>query len=222
MDNQRFDRLAMAVSRLRDGATRRQALRAILGGALALPAVVAGGGAEAQRRRRDRDRDRDRDRWWDDNRWRCRPYGQSCNSSRQCCNGACNNGFCGINTNPGGNCRNTDCPDGWTCRKVANGIRICQPPGSTPCCNGSCWPTGTQCCRGGACGPGLTCCGTGTCCGSSFRCCGSTCCPTGSGWRCRNGTCELDVNARAAAGAGPVEPTPFDPSAGTPMPEGYE
>ncbi len=223
MDDRSFDRLARVVSGLRSGATRRGALKALLGGALAIPALAAADDGEAKKKNKKRKSRKARNRWWD-NDWGCRANWQYCTRNAQCCSGACRNNICGYYDPgyPGGTCKNTNCPDGWSCRKVANGVHVCMPNGSSSCCNGACWPDGYRCCKGGACGPGMSCCGNGTCCTSGLKCCGSSCCPTGNGWRCQNGRCKLRVKAGAQsqAGIGPMDPVPTDWSVATPIPGG--
>ena len=200
MDEQSFDRLAVAVDRIRDRSTRRGALRALLGGSLAAAvAVLAPAATDAA----------------------CTSLGFRCRRNGDCCSGRCASNTCIPNT--GGGCRSTgfgcgndsDCcsgncersicvSGGGSCNSLGFGCRL-----NGDCCSGRC--SGNICVRdgdGGRCGPGLFACGSGAgrgCCPVNFRCCrggfGSGCCP--SGFRCRsNGTCTLGGGVREASASG--------------------
>lgn len=206
MDDRSFDRLARAVSDLGGGATRRGALRALLGGALAIPALAADA-AEAKKRKSRKNRNK----WW--NGKKCRDYGQACNSNKQCCTGDCWYGICRTGQ-PGKSCGLQTCLPGYECCKDAFGGKMCTLPGFGVCCNnGSNWNGNYKCCNGGeACPAGSSCCGSGGCCLNGMSCCGGMCCPTGSGMRCKNGQCLPRSNVRISADVGPV--APFVPDAG--------
>ena len=103
-----FDRLSVVVHRLRDKATRRGALRLLLGSSAAAALVALEGESEARRRRR--------------RRGRCKGFGGRCGSSRDCCDGQCRSGFCfpGGGGGGGGNrCNGQRCPNGWDCCRVS-------------------------------------------------------------------------------------------------------
>ncbi|MFN8590286.1 MAG: hypothetical protein U0031_02410 [Thermomicrobiales bacterium] len=201
MDGESFDRLSVAVDRLRQRATRRGALLAVLGGALAGIGAASGDDAEAKKK----------------NRKNCRGYGGRCDRNNDCCNGRCINGFCFYTGNGGGggnnyhNCGNQTCPNGWRCCKQ-NGVKVCVPAGYPTCCGNYSYSNGYYCCNGnygGACFSGGDCCpganGTG-CCQSGWKCCGNgRCCPRG--WYCGNIACY--ANQDAAVSAQSVESIPF-------------
>ena len=107
MDGQAFDRLTMTVSRLRERATRRGALKAGIGAVLGAASIGAAVDAEARRR------DRDRERSWGWGNWGCRYNGTYCTSSNQCCNGSCRGNICGGRIYPGKRCGYQTCADGW-------------------------------------------------------------------------------------------------------------
>jgi hypothetical protein len=199
MDDQAFDRLARTLSGLRGRASRRQAVRAAVGAALAGAGLATAEAAQARR-----------NRWWWSGNWTCRYNGTPCNRNDQCCNGNCKGGYCG-GRNGGSNCDNTFCPDGWRCCKVNGGAHYCTPVGYGTCCGGYSYPNDYQCCNGGgACGGGNSCYGSGKqCCGPNLARCGRTCCPTTGGFRCRNGECKLRTGYAAQTAEGPQEP--FEP-----------
>lgn len=191
MDDRSFDRLARVVSDLRDRTSRRGALKALLGGALAVPALAADD-AEAEKRKNRKNRDK----WWNGNR--CRSYGQPCSSNRQCCNGDCWYGICRTGQ-PGKQCGFQTCLPGYECCRDSFGGSICTLPGYGVCCNnGSNWNGNYKCCNGGACFSGWTCCGNGSC------------CPPGL--RCRNGSCTTRSGARNASAQRAVPAVAPDPA----------
>jgi hypothetical protein len=147
MDGETFDRLAVAVS-------RRGALRAVLAGALALPALAAGE-AEARRRRRPRPP------WWGGGGgYPGQTCGlQTCLPGYGCCRSGDGNHRCTLPGFP------TCCQgSGWG--------------GDYRCCRGGgACRVGDSCFGGGlCCGHGLSRCG-GTCCptGNGWRCRGGRC-----------------------------------------------
>lgn len=159
MDGNAFDRLTIAFDRLRHPASRRGALRLLLGGAATgLAAPVAARGADATN---------------------CRGYGERCKKHSQCCFGTCKYGVCLNTGGGGGGGRCGVCLPGWQCCRNSD---VCVPPGINTCCGGSGFPWVGNCCNGGGfCGVGSRCCGTGTgCCGAGETCCRNRgCCPAG-------------------------------------------
>ncbi len=180
MDGESFDRLSVVVHRLREQASRRTALRLILGGSLAAAGALTAVDGEAKKKNK-----RNKNRW----RKRCRGYGAGCNSNRDCCNGGCRNGRCWYTGNGGGggHCGGRRCPNGWVCRNQS-GVHVCVPDNYPTYCGGNTWyGSGFKCCDGipnGACTVGSECCGgLGMCCQSGWQCCGgNTCIP--NDWDC--------------------------------------
>jgi hypothetical protein len=199
MDGESFDRLSVIVHRLGDGATRRGALRTLLGGSLAAASGLLAEGTEAKKHRRRRG---------------CKGFGGGCNSNRDCCNGRCRNGFCfpgngGGGGGGGGNRCNRGCQNGWQCCRQ-NGVDVCVPNNLPTCCGGNGFNSGFHCCggNGGACPSGWDCCGGfNQCCSAGWKCCGNgRCCP--DGWFCRNdGTCQANQDARSSGASGEVVPS---------------
>jgi hypothetical protein len=149
MDGESFDRLSVVVHRLRDTATRRGALRLLLGGSAATALLVLEGETEARRRRR--------------RRGRCKGFGGRCGSSRDCCDGRCRNGFCFPGGGGGGNnCNGQRCPDGWGCCRVS-GVDVCVPRNHPACFNNGICPNTWRTC--GFNGP------VRRCCQPNERCC---------------------------------------------------
>ena len=74
MDGKSFDRLSVVVHRLREQATRRGALRLLLGGSLAVAGTLVADEGEARRRKNRK-------------RKKCRGYGAVCGGNRDCCAG---------------------------------------------------------------------------------------------------------------------------------------
>ena len=214
MDGETFDRLSVAVHRLRDGATRRQALRAVAAGGTAglLTRLRAGEAEAACVGRRDRCSrggqfcgHRDRDVGCDRLPRHCRRDGErccgrdgtGCAADCDCCRGfACDGGRCRSGDGDGGGrrCGGVPCRRGWSC---------CRFRGVARCIDRD----HLHCCRGGICPRGWDCCGRdGGCCSKGWKCCGrSGCCP--DGWRCTRGGCEPRRNARVATAS--AEPVPF-------------
>jgi hypothetical protein len=195
MDGEAFDRLSMVVHRLRDTATRRDAMRVLLGGSVVAATGLLGDDAEARKKKNKKSKKN-----------ACRRYTGRCNRNRDCCNGKCRNGWCYYNGGGGGgggntNCGGRRCPNGWRCQKQG-GVSVCVPKGYPTYCGGNnAYVPGYQCCNGangGACPSGWKCCGGfNQCCGPDQRCCGNgRCCPRG--WYCGNVACY--ANQAAADG----------------------
>jgi hypothetical protein len=212
MDGKSFDRLSVVVHRLREQATRRGALRLLLGGSLAVAGTLAADEGEARRRKNRK-------------RKQCRGYGAACGGNRDCCAGKCRNGRCWFTGGGGGGggggrrCGSTTCVSGYRCCQVA-GTRRCAPKDHPICCGNNGFSDGYACCGSGsgACGFGRDCCpGLATaCCQEGWKCCGNgRCCP--KGWYCdtNNGVqvCSANQNAGLSAAAQTmpaVEATPVD------------
>lgn len=187
MDGDSFDRLSVVVNRLREKASRRDALRLLLGGS----AVAAGGllveSADARKKNKNKNK-------------KCRGFGGRCGSNRDCCNGQCRNGFCfpssGNGGGNGGRCNGRFCPSGQRCCRL-NGFDVCVYDNHPFCFNNTC-PSGWERCGGAfqCCGPDQQCCSNGRC------------CPDLSGWSCGDIACEFDSNNRSAGEA--IETTPFE------------
>jgi hypothetical protein len=201
MDGASFDRLSRVVLGLRDRASRRGALRLVLGGSLAAAAGLLAEDADARRRNRNRN---------------CRGYGGFCNGPRDCCSGSCINNRCfpgrGRGRHGRRHCGGRYCAAGWGCCNY-NGVSVCVPNNYPTCCGGSnSYAGGYYCCGGGggACPAGWDCCGGfNQCCGPNQQCCGNgRCCPVG--WYCGDIAChafqESDV---AAQGVKSAESVPF-------------
>ena len=152
MDGSSFDKLSVSVHRLREQATRRKALRLLLGGtaAAAIGSVLT---SESEA-----------------NKKRCRSgYGGRCNSNKDCCNGRCRNGRCWYTGggDGGGNtgdryCNGVRCASGWRCCSF-QGIKRCLPRDHAACIgSGECPFTWDTCGWNGSirqcCGVGQHCC----------------------------------------------------------------
>ena len=150
MDGESFDRLSVVVHRLRDKATRRGALRLLLGSSAAAALVALEGESEARRRRR--------------RRGRCKGFGGRCDSSRDCCDGHCRNGFCfpGGGGGGGNRCNGRQCQSGWECCRLS-GVDVCVPRNHPTCFNNGFCPAGWKTC--GFDGP------VRNCCAPNERCC---------------------------------------------------
>jgi hypothetical protein len=182
MDGESFDRLSVIVNRLRDRSSRRDALRALLGGSAAVAAAaLADDDADARKKNRKK---------------RCRGYGATCHHHKDCCNGSCRYGRCWYTGNGGGgggkHCGGRTCPSGWSCCRQS-GVHVCVPSNYPTCCGGYSYANGYYCCNNGygACYSGGECCpgGSGTgCCQDGWKCCGNgRCCPRG--WDCGDFVC---------------------------------
>lgn len=194
MDGAAFDRLSVVVHRLRDAATRRQALRMLAAGGIAgllahFGAGAAGAACVERRRSCSRDRDccgsQDGDVVCDQlpgasdrNGDRCCGRNDArCASPCDCCAGfTCDaGGRCRSGSESGGQCGLTVCQPGWRC---------CQFDVSAGCYD----PDYLHCCTKGLCSNGWDCCGSAQCCSSGWKCCGhGRCCP--NGWRCGKSAC---------------------------------
>jgi hypothetical protein len=156
MDGESFDRLSVIVHRLREKATRRGALRLLLGGSVAAAAGSLAGETEARRRRRNLRRG-------------CKGFGGRCDSSRDCCSGRCRNGFCFPDGGGGGGnrCNGQRCPNGWDCCRFS-GVDVCVPRNHPSCFNNGFCPFRWQPC--GFNGPVRNCCSPEThCCHDGNR-----------------------------------------------------
>lgn len=215
MDGESFDRLSVVIHRLRDQATRRNALRLLLGGSVAAVAGLTTEDADARRRKKHKNKHRNRHK----NRNRrknCRVGAIRCRRSRDCCFGKCRNGFCfGGGGGGGDRCNGQRCPGDRKCCRF-NGIDMCLPRDHFACRgDGGFCPIGWEDCGWNG--------GIRQCCGPDQQCCNNgRCCPDFSDWRCGDIACEFhqdaDINSEA------VETQPFeDPVAVTEIdPEEYE
>lgn len=188
MDGEAFDRLTMAVHRLRDQATRRNALRLLFGGAAVAAVGLPAEDAEARRKKRRRKKNK--------RRKKCVNYGARCNNNKHCCDGKCkrfNGGlkFCmpkgGGGGGGGGNkrCGGQRCRNGEECCRF-NGVKLCLPKGDIRCGGSNICPGGWETC--GWNGPVRACCTPGN------HCCGNDhCCP--DGWRCGDIACYANQDA---------------------------
>lgn len=204
MNGDAFDRLSTIVNHLRETTSRRDALRALLGGSAAVAAMAIDSDAEAKKKKH--------------RNKRCRGYGATCNGNKDCCAGSCRNGRCWYtgNGNGGGggkNCNGQRCPSGWSCCRQS-GISICVPSNYPTCCGNQnySYGYGYQCCNGGygACYSGGECCpgsgGTG-CCQEGWKCCGNgRCCPRG--WDCGDFVCTYNQYQDAEIGSESVQTMP--------------
>lgn len=189
MDHEAFDRLTVVVGKLRDRASRRDAIRAIAGGALAIAGLREGGEAEARKRKKKKNK----------HHGRCLGNNQFCDRNSDCCSSNCYAGIVcrGGSGGGSGGCngrnefcnRNSDCCSGYCLNNICiggggGGGGGCRGQGSgcnrnSDCCSGNCF---NNVCFGNG--------GGGSCqnCGSGFRCCNGaclpsdfTCCRSGSG-----------------------------------------
>jgi hypothetical protein len=188
MDGASFDRLSVVVHRLRDQATRRGALRLLVGGSIAAVIGPEIDDTEAHKRHRHKKRHKN-----------CKGFGGRCNGNGGCCNGRCINGFCfpGNGGGGGGGGGNGCCrgfPNDYQCCRF-NGVDICVHRNDFRC-NGNICGFGRQC--------GLT------CCQQDYQCCDSgrgLCCPDFSGWHCGDIACEFHQDADATGA--PQDTMPF-------------
>jgi hypothetical protein len=186
MDGNSFDRLSVVVHRLRDQATRRNALRLLFGGSIAAAmGTFAVDGADARKRHKKKHKNKHK---------KCRGVGGRCGGNHDCCSGNCINTFCFGGGGGGGkkHCGGRNCPSGWSCCR-SGGVSVCVPNTHPTCCGGNSFVNGFNCCggsQGGACPSGWDCCGGfGQCCSPGWKCCGNgRCCP--DGWYCGDFVCE--------------------------------
>jgi hypothetical protein len=207
MDGSSFDKLSVSVHRLREQASRRNALRLLLGGAAAAATGVAVSTDTDAKKKKKNKKYKKKYR-------KCRNnfYGGFCNGNKDCCNGKCRNGICWYNGGGGGGgrrCGGTRCPKGWKCRKQGP-ANICTPNNYPNYCgNNTYWNNNYHCCSGyagGACPAGWECCPGAGCCGVGQKCCGNgRCCP--DGWRCGDIACEYWQEADISSEA--VQTQPF-------------
>jgi len=187
MDGEAFDRMSVRWQKLREQATRRGALRFLVGGSLAAATGLQVDRTEAHKKNKNKYKNHN-----------CRGYGGYCNGSRDCCGGNCINNHCFPGNGGGGNgngnyCNGINCPNGWGCQHNGS-VSVCVPDNYNNCCGGYCYGGSYGCCNGnyggGACPAGWDCCGFNQCCGDNQHCCGNgRCCP--NGWYCNsNGTCD--------------------------------
>ncbi len=207
MDGSSFDRLSVSVHRLREQASRRNALRLLAGATVAAVGSVIATETDAKKNKNKNYKKAKK----------CKNnfYGGFCKGNKNCCNGQCRNGICWYNGGGGGGnggCGGVRCPNGWTCRK--QGVaHICSPYNYPNYCgNNTYWNGNYRCCNGGyggiAC-PSGECCGIATCCQSGWKCCGNnTCIP--NNWNCN----DFYQNAEIGGESIPtMEPTPPDANA---------
>jgi hypothetical protein len=202
MDGSSFDKLSVSVHRLREQASRRNALRLLLGGAAAVSGILASQPeSEAKKKKKKR-------------RKRCRTgYGGRCKSNRDCCNGKCRNGICwykpgGGGGNGGRNCNGVRCPNGWRCCNF-QGFRRCLPNNHPACIGyGECPFAWETCGWNGS---------IRHCCGLNQRCCYSNslnqhiCLPDTA--NCDNFNRSAEIESEAMEGVSdPIPVTDIDPS----------
>jgi hypothetical protein len=179
MDGSSFDKLSVDVHRLREQASRRGALRLLLGGSLIL--AVPGLVAEAHNKKHK-----------NKNKKNCGKWGNNCNKHNKH-NNRCFYGYCwnwgGGGGGGGGNCGSQYCQNGWGCHNQG-GVHVCVPDNyGNYCGNNTYYGNDYNCCHGNygaGCHSGGDCCGgAGLCCQSGWKCCsGSTCIP--HGWDCND------------------------------------
>ncbi|MCA9862055.1 MAG: hypothetical protein R2853_04100 [Thermomicrobiales bacterium] len=206
MDGSSFDKLSVSVHRLREQASRRNALRLLAGGTAAAVAGAIVTEADAKKKKHKKNKYKNKYKKCRNN-W----YGGFCNGNKDCCNGKCRNGICWYNGGGGGRggCGGVRCPNGWSCRKQGT-VHICSPYNYPNYCgNNTYWTDNNNCCSGyagGACPVGWECCGSSGCCAVGQKCCGNgRCCP--DGWYCGNITCESRQAADISGES--VETQPF-------------
>src|SRR5215203_4669912 len=118
MDGESFDRLSVVVHRLRDKATRRGALRLVLGGSIAAVSGMLAEVADARKRNKKNN---------------CRGYGGSCSSNRDCCFSNCRSRRCWYGDGGRNRCGGKTCDNGWGCCKYS-GVSVCVPRNYPVCC----------------------------------------------------------------------------------------
>jgi hypothetical protein len=174
MDGSSFDKLSVAVHRLREQASRRNALRLLAGGAVA---AVGGAIATETDAKKKKNKNKNKNKY-NKKYKKCRNnfYGGFCNGNKDCCNGKCRNGVCWYNGGGGGGnggCGGVRCPNGWTCRKQGP-AHICSPYNNPIYCgNNTYWESNYNCCygyAGGACQAGWKCCNGRTCIPNHWNC----------------------------------------------------
>lgn len=201
MDGEAFDRLSVAVHRLREQATRRNALRLLAGGAAVAATGLSIDDTNAKRRKKNKNKNKKRKKCRNNNWWN--GWGGRCRKNKDCCYGKCRNGIC-WNTGGGGGgggkkrCNGVRCPSGWKCcKRWQDGVKVCAPPGDPVCFDNNICYGGEPC---GWNGP------VRNCCSSGWKCCGNgRCCP--DGWRCGDVACY--ANQDAEVGGESTESTPF-------------
>jgi hypothetical protein len=215
MDGSSFDKLSVSVHRLREQASRRNALRLLAGGTVAAVGGAIATETDAKKKHKNKNKKYKK----------CRNnfYGGFCNGNKDCCNGKCRNGICWYNGGGGGGggrggCGGVRCPNGWTCRRQGP-ANICSPYNYPNYCgNNTYWNGNYKCCgfSGIAC-PSGECCGIATCCQVGWRCCGNTCIP--NNWNCNDFYQSAEVDGESIPTMEPTAPDAndsfvFDPSAG--------
>lgn len=205
MDGSSFDRLSVSVHRLREQATRRNALRLLAGGSAAALTSVVVADTDAKKKHKNKKYKKCRNR----------SYGGSCRKNKDCCNGKCRYGICWYNGGGGGGkggCGGVRCPNGWTCRKQGP-AHICSPYDYPNYCgNNTYWGGNYRCCGGYyggiACPGNQECCGIATCCQPGWKCCGgNTCIP--NNWDCNDFFRGAEIGGESIP---TMEPTPPDAS----------
>jgi hypothetical protein len=159
MDGSSFDKLSVSIHRLREQASRRNALRLLAGGTVAAVAGAIATETDAKKKKKHKKHKKKN----------CRNgFGGRCNSNRDCCNGRCRNGFCWYTGNGGGGgnggqrCNGVRCPNGWRCCYF-QGWQRCLPETHAACTgSGECPFTWDTCGWNGSirkcCGVGQKCC----------------------------------------------------------------
>lgn len=200
MDGSSFDRLSVDVHRLREQASRRGALRLLLGGSLIVAAPGLAAEAHGKKKK---------------NKKNCGRWGNNCKSHNKK-NKRCFYGYCWNWGGGGGNCGGQRCQNGWSCRNQG-GVHVCVPDYYDNYCGNNSWyGSNYNCCHGnygGACYSGGDCCGgAGLCCQSGWKCCsGSTCIPRD--WDCN------DFYRQSADGVGAESTNTIPSMAPTPVDE---
>lgn len=209
MDGSSFDKLSVTVHRLREQATRRNALRLLLGGTAAAVGGVIASQSESEAKKKNKKKKN------------CRSgYGGQCNSNKDCCNGNCRNGRCWYNGNGNGNgngnnggryCNGVRCVDGWRCCYF-QGYQRCLPDYHAACTgSGICPNTWNTCGWNGS---------IRQCCGLGQQCCYSN---TFNNYICLSDQADCDDFNRSASVDGasleniegasePISVTDIDPS----------
>ena len=188
MDGEAFDRLSMVVHRLRDQATRREAVRTLAAGGIAgllagLAAKDASAACVSRRQRCARDREccgnPDRNIVCDPLPSSCDRSGERCcgrhdarcSSRCDCCQGftCSSSGRCQSSDDGGESCGGAICERDWTCCRIG-GVSRCIDPDNLRCCRSSICERGGDCCGSSCCSSGWKCCGDGHCCPKDWRC----------------------------------------------------
>lgn len=205
MDGESFDRLSVVVHRLRDQATRRGALRLLIGGSAAAVGGLIASETEAKKKHKKKHKN-------------CKGYGGGCGGNKDCCNGSCRNGRCwytgnGNGGNNGGRyCNGVRCANGWRCCYF-QGWQRCLPDGHAACAGGGICPNFWEEC--GWNGSIRQCCGVGQKCCYSDNFNNYICLPDGADCNDFNRTADIAGESKPSV-EGATQPIPvseIDPAA---------